>query len=85
MNCLKGELDPTVMVTHRFSFSDVDKVYPLFDERDEKDAIQKVFLETRFSAPAAAGTPKLVIFQNRGNEKLMFAVVSCAKMVIQAL
>lgn len=58
----KGELDPTLMVTHRFSLSDADKVYPLFDKRDDKDAIQKVFLETRFSAPAAAGTPKLVVF-----------------------
>lgn len=58
----KGELDPTVMITHRFRLSDADKVYPLFDKREEKDAIQKVFLETRFSAPAAAGTPELVVF-----------------------
>ena len=56
---VKGELDPTVMLTHRFNLSDADKVYPLFDKRDEKDAIQKVFFETRFSAPAAPGTPKL--------------------------
>ena len=58
----KGELDPTLMVTHRFSLSDADKVYSLFDKRDDRDAIQKVFLETRFSAPPAAGTPKLVVF-----------------------
>lgn len=57
----RGELDPSVMVTHRFSLSDADKVYPLFDKRDEKDGIQKVFLETRFSAPAAAGTPELFV------------------------
>jgi threonine dehydrogenase-like Zn-dependent dehydrogenase len=54
---VKGDLDPTVMVTHRFNLSDADKVYPLFDERDEREAIQKVFLETRFPAPAAPGTP----------------------------
>ena len=57
----RGELDPSIMVTHRFSLSDADKVYPLFDKRDEKDGIQKVFLETRFSAPAAAGTPELFV------------------------
>ena len=59
---VKGDLDPTVIVTHRFNLSDADKVYALFDKRDEKDAIQKVFLETRFSAPAAAETPKLTRF-----------------------
>lgn len=53
MNC--RELDPTAMVTHRFSLSDVQKVNPLLDKRDEKDA-------QRFSASATAGTPKLVIF-----------------------
>jgi len=59
---VKGELNPTVTVTHCFSLSDADKVYPRFEKRDEKGAIQKVFLETRFSAPAASGTPKLVTF-----------------------
>jgi threonine dehydrogenase-like Zn-dependent dehydrogenase len=56
---VKGDLDPTLTVTHRFKLSDAKKVYPLFDKRDEKDGIQKVFLETRFSAPAAQGTPRL--------------------------
>lgn len=57
---VKGDLDPTVMVTRRFNLFDPDEVYPPFDKRNEKDAVQKVFFETRFSAPAAPGTPKLV-------------------------
>lgn len=56
---VKGDLDPTVMLTHRFQLSDAVKVYELFDKRDPKDGIQKVFFETRFSAPAAPGTPQL--------------------------
>ena len=56
---VKGDLDPTVLVTHRLGLSDADQVYPLFDKRGENDAIR---LETRFSAPVAPGTPKLVRF-----------------------
>lgn len=39
---VKGDLDPTAMVTHRFGLSDVDKVDLLFDKPDEKDANQNV-------------------------------------------
>lgn len=39
---VKGDLDPTAVVTHRFGLCDADKVDLLFDKRDEKDAIQNV-------------------------------------------
>lgn len=52
-----GEIDPLKMVTHRVSIDDLDKVYYKFDKKE--DGMQKVFVETRFSAPAAPGSPKL--------------------------
>jgi len=55
----KGEFDPTVMLTHRIAIDDVAKMYRKFDARDPKDGIMKVFVQTRFSAPPAEGTPPL--------------------------
>jgi len=53
----KKELDPLVMLSHRVSLEDLDKVYYKFDARE--DAMQKVFVETKFSFPRAEGTPQL--------------------------
>ncbi|KAK4233127.1 chaperonin 10-like protein [Achaetomium macrosporum] len=53
----RGELDPTQMLSHRFRLEDADKVYHMFDNKE--DNIQKVFLETKFSFPRAPGTPEL--------------------------
>lgn len=52
-----GDLDPTLMVSHRYRLEDIDKVYHKFDGKE--DSIQKVFVETRFSFPRAEGTPEL--------------------------
>ena len=52
-----GELDPLQMVSHRVHLDDLDKVYYKFEGHE--DAMQKVFVETRFSAPAAEGSPPL--------------------------
>jgi threonine dehydrogenase-like Zn-dependent dehydrogenase len=52
-----GELDPLQMVSHRVRLEDVDKVYYKFEARE--DSMQKVFVETKFSAPPAPGSPAL--------------------------
>jgi len=53
----KGELDPSHIVSHRVRLEDLATVYQKFDAKE--DNIQKVFVETRFSAPRAEGTPEL--------------------------
>lgn len=52
-----GKLDPTQMLSHRVDLLDLDKVYQKFDNRE--DAMQKIFVETKFSDPRADGTPEL--------------------------
>ncbi|KAI0376877.1 GroES-like protein [Hypomontagnella monticulosa] len=52
-----GELDPLQMVSHRVHVEDLDKVYAKFDKRE--DNMQKVYVETKFSLPACAGSPTL--------------------------
>lgn len=47
----RKELDPLQMVSHRVRLEDLDKVYYMFDNKE--DSIQKVFVETKFSAPSA--------------------------------
>ena len=51
------QVDPLAMVTHRFRLEDMEKVYSLFDKR--QDGIQKVFVQTKYSSAPAAGTPTL--------------------------
>lgn len=53
-----GEVDPTIMVTHRIPIDDIDKGYKLQEKRAE--GWVKCFVETRFSAKRAEGTPELV-------------------------
>ena len=53
----KGEGDPVQMLSHRVRLEDMDKVYYKFDAKE--DAMQKVFVETKFSFPRAEGTPEL--------------------------
>lgn len=53
----KGELDPYQMLLHRVRLEDIDKVYHKFDAKE--DAMQKIFVETKFSFPRAEGTPEL--------------------------
>ncbi|KAL2205232.1 GroES-like protein [Sarocladium strictum] len=53
----KGTLDPMQMVSHRVRLEDLDKVYYAFEKRE--DGMQKVFVETKFSLPAAKDCPAL--------------------------
>lgn len=53
----KGEIDPTIMLTHRFKIDDIAKAYKLQEKRVE--GLVKCFVETRFSAPRAEKTPEL--------------------------
>jgi threonine dehydrogenase-like Zn-dependent dehydrogenase len=53
----KGEIDPLHMVSHRLKLEDIDKVYAMFNAREK--GMQKVFLETRNSKPAAPESPAL--------------------------
>lgn len=53
----KGELDPTIMLTHRIDLADMEKVYAEFEQRGK--GMQKIFVQTRFSDPPATGTPEL--------------------------
>lgn len=55
-----GEIDPTRMLTHRIRLEDFKTLYDKFDKR--ADGIQKVFIETKFSFPAAPGTPALTVY-----------------------
>lgn len=52
-----NEFDPLKMVTHRVRMEDMAKVYADFDKK--ADGMQKIYVETRFSAPACEGSPKL--------------------------
>ncbi|KAF9318655.1 hypothetical protein BG003_010905 [Podila horticola] len=56
-----GEFDPTVILTHRFPLEDTAEVYKRFDLKQE--GIMKVFLQTKFSGPATAGTPDLTFVE----------------------
>ena len=55
-----GEIDPLKMITHRVDIADLEKVYEVFDKKE--DQMQKVFVQTKFSAPAASGSPALKRF-----------------------
>jgi threonine dehydrogenase-like Zn-dependent dehydrogenase len=56
----KGEIDPLKMVSHRVRIEDLDKVYYKFDKKE--DGMQKVFVQTRFSAPPCQGSPSLTTY-----------------------
>ncbi|KAJ5902721.1 hypothetical protein N7495_003249 [Penicillium taxi] len=56
---LINEINPLDMVTHRYRLEDMAKVYEMFDQR--KEGLQKVFIQTKFSEPAAQGAPELII------------------------
>jgi len=56
----KGEIDPLKMVTHRVRVEDLAKVYEKFEKKE--DGMQKVYVETRFSAPRYEGSPELTVY-----------------------
>lgn len=55
-----GEIDPLKMLSHRVRLEELDTVYYKFENKE--DGMQKVFVETKFSAPAAPGTPSLTTY-----------------------
>jgi threonine dehydrogenase-like Zn-dependent dehydrogenase len=55
-----GELDPLEMVTHRVDVSDLATVYDKFEKK--ADGMQKVFVQTKFSAPPCEGSPKVTTY-----------------------
>lgn len=52
-----GTFDPSFAITHRFRIEDTASVYKMMDEHT--DGIIKSFIQTKWSAPAAQGTPVL--------------------------
>jgi len=56
----EGKIDPLKMVSHRVRMEDLDKVYYKFDKKE--DGMQKVFVETKFSAPPCEGSPALTTY-----------------------
>jgi len=56
----EGKIDPLKMVSHRVRLEDLDKVYYKFENKE--DGMQKVFVQTKWSAPAAQGTPALTTY-----------------------
>ncbi|MCJ1296403.1 hypothetical protein MMC34_007969 [Xylographa carneopallida] len=56
-----GKTDPLMMLSHRVDVSELDTVYDIFNKRG--DHMQKVFVQTKFSDPAAPGTPELTTYK----------------------
>lgn len=56
----EGKIDPLKMVSHRVKLEELDKVYYKFEAKE--DGMQKVFVETKFSQPAAKGSPSLTTY-----------------------
>ncbi|KAK3708784.1 hypothetical protein LTR37_011305 [Vermiconidia calcicola] len=52
-----GEIDPLKMVSHRCKVEDMAKIYYKFEAREK--GMQKVYVQTRFSAPPDPGSPAL--------------------------
>jgi len=57
-----GEFDPTIILSHRFKIDEFSELYDAFDKKEM--GIMKTFVETRFSAPRAEGTPELSSLKN---------------------
>jgi len=57
-----GEFDPTIILTHRFDIEEFKELYDAFDKKES--GIMKTFVQTKFSAPPAKGTPQLSSFRS---------------------
>ena len=55
-----GSIDPLKMVTHRVRMEDMAKVYYKFEKKE--DHMQKVYCQTKFSAPPCEGSPALTTY-----------------------
>jgi len=56
----EDKIHPLHMLSHRVDLEDMEGVYKAFDEK--ADGMQKVFVQTQFSAPPAPNTPSLSRF-----------------------
>jgi len=56
-----GQFDPTIILSHRFKLDEFRELYEAFDKKEL--GIMKTFVETKFSRPAASGTPALSSFK----------------------
>lgn len=56
----QDKIYPLHMVSHRVDLDDMVAVYDAFEGKS--DGMQKVFVQTRFSAPPAPGTPQVTRF-----------------------
>ncbi|KAF2839277.1 alcohol dehydrogenase [Patellaria atrata CBS 101060] len=56
----EGKIDPLKMVSHRVRIDDLEKVYEKFEKKE--DGMQKVYVETKFSAPPCTGSPGLTTY-----------------------
>lgn len=56
-----GEIEPLKMVTHRVDISELDTVYYKFEKKE--DGMQKVFVQTKFSAEPCRGCPSLTTYK----------------------
>jgi hypothetical protein len=63
----KVEIDPLRMVTQRVDIEDLAAIY---DKFEKDDGMQKVFVQTKFSAPPAPGTPALKRFTSESASKI---------------
>ncbi len=57
-----GEINPLTMVSHCVKLEELETVYHKFDEK--ADGMQKVFVQTKFSAPPAPGSPSLTTYNS---------------------
>ncbi|OAP64657.1 hypothetical protein AYL99_00629 [Fonsecaea erecta] len=55
-----GSLDVLQMVSHRVLLEELEEVYKRYDAREK--GIQKVYVQTKFSAPPCEGSPQLTKF-----------------------
>jgi len=55
-----GKIDPLKMLSHRVRVEDLDKVYYKFEKRE--DGMQKVYVQTQFSAKPCQGSPSLTTY-----------------------
>lgn len=57
-----GSIEPLNMVSHRVKLEEIEDLYYKYDQREK--GIQKVYVQTKFSAPPAAGSPALTTWKS---------------------
>lgn len=57
-----GSIEPLNMVSHRVKLEEIEDLYYKYDQREK--GIQKVYVQTKFSAPPAPGSPALTTWKS---------------------